>query len=254
MTPNGNRNGSDVSRLLKSGWFLAWIIAAALCLGVLAVIPSLSGTLLSNTGTAGVPSWYNLTSAVFEAVYVTLTFFLVLLTYSLFRIATSANKSSERFHRISIMPVIVAELVKWKFFKNTSLSVEGFSLEVDVLNVGGGPGFNVSVDVGPEPDICGGYDEANGRAFFVGIARKGKRRVKLFTPCHLEGDLVRLTITYCDVYNTKLTTEQEAHVALGVTDELDIETGDIIKGVVGEILEDFVFVSTPKVTSDSREA
>lgn len=111
--------------------------------GVLALIISalLVGHIIPTRDYGG---WLTWLGNALQAVYVTLTFFLVVLTYKLFRIAATATAQSERIHRIAQLPVVVADIMPL---------ADDYTHKVWLTNEGSGPAFDVLVDFDYRPKV-----------------------------------------------------------------------------------------------------
>ena len=107
---------------------------------------TLAGILLvaSGLGVAGVLSgqiagWLAWVSNAFTAAQVTLSLFLVILTYNLFAAATRVTEQNERIHRISQLPIVVAEI--------EPLAFEPYpSYQLRIMNEGSGPALDISIE------------------------------------------------------------------------------------------------------------
>ena len=80
--------------------------------------------------------WLTWLGDLLQAVYVTLTFSLVVLTYRLFEIASGVSSQSERYHRISILPVVTCRFGEFK---------EDNTIDLTIDNLGEGTAFDVLV-------------------------------------------------------------------------------------------------------------
>jgi hypothetical protein len=106
----------------------------------LAVIALLASALLvvAQIPAAQTGAWLSWVANAFQAVQATLTFFLVVLTYKLFEVASRVTGQNERIHRISQLPIIVAEI--------EPLSFDPFpSYQIQIFNEGSGPAFDIDV-------------------------------------------------------------------------------------------------------------
>jgi hypothetical protein len=117
-----------------------WYVAGGLTLVITAL---LVGHVIRTNDYGGWLSWLG---NLFQALYVTLTLFLVVLTYKLFRIATTATVQNERIHRISRLPIVVADIAP--------LAAD-HTHRVWLTNEGSGPAFDVRVDFDYRPKITG---------------------------------------------------------------------------------------------------
>jgi hypothetical protein len=88
--------------------------------------------------------WLTWLGNALQAVYVTLTLFLVVLTYKLFRIAAMASAQSERVHRIGQLPVVVADIMPL---------ADDYTHKLWLTNEGSGPAFDVLVDFDYRPKV-----------------------------------------------------------------------------------------------------
>lgn len=110
-------------------WWYAFAVIALLASALLVVaqIPA------AQTG-----AWLSWVANAFQGVQATLTFFLVVLTYKLFEVASRVTEQNERIHRISQLPIIVAEI--------EPLSFDPFpSYQIQIINEGSGPAFDIDV-------------------------------------------------------------------------------------------------------------
>jgi hypothetical protein len=83
-------------------------------------------------------AWVGWVSTTFTAAQVTLNFFLVVLTYNLFASSSRVTEQNERIHRISQLPILVAEM--------DALSFDPYpSYEVRIFNEGSGPALDIEV-------------------------------------------------------------------------------------------------------------
>jgi hypothetical protein len=84
--------------------------------------------------------WLSWIGNVFQAASVTLTLFLVILTYNLFVAASRVNEQNERIHRISQLPLVVADV--------KPLSLDPYpSYQIEIMNEGSGPALDVDVNL-----------------------------------------------------------------------------------------------------------
>jgi hypothetical protein len=110
-------------------WWYA-IAGALILLSALAV-----AGLVAARDTGG---WLVWITNVFQAAQVTLSLFLVVLTYNLFAAASRVTEQNERIHRISQLPIVVAEI--------KPLSFDPYpSYEIRMLNEGSGPALDVQL-------------------------------------------------------------------------------------------------------------
>ena len=115
----------------------AWGIIAVVTLGV-----SLGWALKH----ADVGIWNGWFANLFQAVYVSLTFGLVWLTYGLFKIATDATTLSREEHRQKITPIVAAAIVQPGTAKRNviyGVAMEEFVMRVKLSNLSKLPALNV---------------------------------------------------------------------------------------------------------------
>lgn len=111
-----------------------WYLAAALLvlLSALAVVGLVA--------TRDTPLWLGWIANIFQAAQVTLTLFLVILTYNLFAAASHVSEQNERIHRISQLPIVVAEI--------KPLSFDPYpSYQLQITNEGSGPAVDIDLTI-----------------------------------------------------------------------------------------------------------
>jgi len=212
------------------GWWYA--VAALLVIG--------GGMLLvGRVSTESASAWIFWVGDVFQAAAVTLNLFLVVLTYNLFKTASQVNQQNERIHRISQLPILVAEI--------RPLSFDPYpSYEINVMNEGSGPALDVQIvfDYRAKADDSSASKEreGSGSRLAIGVINKASRSgmvavdvrgIIALKPWHgvdtkhettptraetktlLEPYVLVVRITYKDLYNQEGYTVYETHQASG---------------------------------------
>ena len=134
------------SKLIPLFW--AWMVVGSLCLLAL-LIPVFT----HQRAQFDIKNWVGL---LFQGVYVTLTFYLVQLTYFLFEKASLATQQAERFHLSATSPFLDCDLIlegitrgsivdKPDILPNTYYNVSVTARSVRVTNIGLGPAYSIKV-------------------------------------------------------------------------------------------------------------
>lgn len=174
-----------------------WYAAAALALVVSALLVAHA------IPTKDYGGWLTWLGVLFQAAYVTLTLFLVLLTYKLFRIAATATVQSEKIQRAARLPIVVADVAAF---------AEDRNYKIWLANEGDGPAFDVRVDVDygtPEPQRETGFR-------FGAIKKEGQCGPFFVDMPPYEANLL-MRISYKDIYGQEGVTVYEAPNRIGST-------------------------------------
>jgi hypothetical protein len=195
--------------------------------------------LVGRVSTESASMWIFWVGDVFQAAAVTLNLFLVVLTYNLFKTASQVTQQNERIHRISQLPILVAEI--------RPLSFDPYpSYEINVMNEGSGPALDVQIvfDYHAKSDVSSASKEreGSGARLAIGVINKASRSgmvavdvrgIIALKPWHafntkhettptraetkalLEPYVLVVRISYKDVYSQEGYTVYETHQASG---------------------------------------
>lgn len=159
-------------------------------------------------------SWLIWISNTIQVVQTTLSLFLVVLTYNLFNVASRVTEQTERIHRISQLPILVADVKPF--------SLEPYpSYQIRVVNEGSGPALDI--DVGFEYRRKNGTSAGAGARFSIAVMNKESQtglivvdaRDMVQTEMELAHYALVVTIRYKDIYNQEGHTTYEASPAVG---------------------------------------
>ena len=170
-------------------------------------------------------SWLIWISNTIQAVQTTLSLFLVVLTYNLFNVASGVTEQTERIHRISQLPIVVADIKPF--------SLEPYpSYQIRVVNEGSGPALDI--DVRFEYRRKNGTNAGPSANFSIAVMNKERQTglivvdardmvdprahpssVRVRTEMELTSYVLVVTIRYKDIYNQEGRTTYEASSALG---------------------------------------
>ena len=164
---------AEVHRLIRyKPWWYA-VAAALILLSALAV----AGLVAARDAGA----WLVWITNVFQAAQVTLSLFLVVLTYNLFAAASRVTEQNERIHRISQLPIVVAEI--------KPLSFDPYpSYEIRILNEGSGPALDVQLTLDyrlrmPARHRRGGIRSVPNRSRPTRVCASGSRTSRVTRAC-----------------------------------------------------------------------
>ncbi len=246
-----------------------WYVAAAVCIILTALL--VAGVLPGRSG-----DWLAWVGNGFEAVYVTLNFFLVVLTYNLFQSATRVTEQNERIHRVSQLPIVVAEIEPLTHDPRPSYSIQ-------ISNEGNGPAFDINIsldyrlktengagaalnDTGTTAHASLGVINKASKSSVIAIDARGIMLAKpwqgrnlaldgaptraettaLLAPYRLE-----VRITYKDIYSQEGRTVYEAHQADA---ELGIALTELLAPAVavGSRVKPIVFTRTESASVENQ--
>lgn len=168
----------------------AWYAAAALTLLASALLVA------HVVPTKDYGGWLTWLGDLFQAAYVTLTLFLVVLTYRLFRIAATATLQSEKIQRAARLPIVVADVVAFAEERN---------YKIWLANEGDGPALDVRVDVD-----YGTSDASSGTCFRAGVVKKEGNCGPFFVDMPPYEANLLMRISYKDIYGQEGVTVYEA--------------------------------------------
>lgn len=170
-------------------------------------------------------AWLTWISNTIQAVQTTLSLFLVVLTYNLFNVASRVTEQNERIHRISQLPIVVADVKPFSLRPYPSYQIR-------VVNEGSGPALDI--DVGFEYRRNNGTSAGAGAHFSIAVMNKESQTGLIvvdardmvdsdahpsFTRVQSEMELAPyvlvVTIRYKDIYNQEGRTTYEASSPVG---------------------------------------
>lgn len=156
-------------------------------------------------------SWLIWISNTIQAVQTTLSLFLVVLTYNLFNVASRVTEQTERIHRISQLPILVADIKPF--------SLEPYpNYQIRVVNEGSGPALDI--DVGFEYRRKNGTSGGAGARFSIAVMNKESQTGLIVVDARDMVDpgapyVLVVTIRYKDIYNQEGRTTYEASSGAG---------------------------------------